>query len=128
MTLLDECLIALGPNTTVLSKEETVSLFDSMSQDFAITPSGRIDWDTVKKFNRISSADEIAKHLNIKNNIVYILWDEASLPALKTTLDNVFSVINDVIPVSFDTWIYSPTEKFVIEFYHEDEINIGWGN
>ena len=52
-------------------------------------------------------------------------WDEATRPAVKSDLHHVLNHIEDVTIVSFDTWLFSPAEKYVIEFYHEGEVTIG---
>ncbi|WP_308728038.1 hypothetical protein [Bacillus sp. MYb209] len=55
----------------------------------------------------------------LHSTIVYIIWDEASLPIIKTNLHQILQVIDDVTAVSFDTWIYSQDVGYVIEYYHE---------
>ncbi|UYX52452.1 hypothetical protein M3Y14_29355 [Bacillus thuringiensis] len=62
---------------------------------------------------------------SLQSNIVYIIWDEASLPIIKTNLHQILQVIDDVTAVSFDTWIYSQDVGYVIEYYHEGEVRIG---
>ena len=57
---------------------------------------------------------------------MYILWDEVSLPAVRTNLVKAIDVVDDVTAVSFDTWIFCSSENYVIEFYHENEIRVGW--
>ncbi len=123
MTLLEECLVALGKDVTKLSKEKTDGIFETMLQKFPMTSWGRIDWEKINH-KKISSIDEIKKYINSQED-VYVLWDEASLPAIKTKLNNVLSVIDDVTAVSFDTWICPSNWEYVIELYHENEINIG---
>lgn len=127
MTLLKECIDALGNDTIVLSKKETDELFDRMSLHFAITSWGQIDWNVIQH-KKISSVDKLTECVDDKEAQVYILWDEATLPSIKTNLGKTLAVLDDVRSVSFDTWIYSPTQGYVIEFYHENEIHIGWIN
>ncbi|WP_420196687.1 hypothetical protein [Caldibacillus thermoamylovorans] len=38
--------------------------------------------------------------------VVYVIWDEGTLPIIQSTLYKVFEVIDDVTAVSFDTWIF----------------------
>jgi|WetSurMetagenome_2_1015567.scaffolds.fasta_scaffold334507_2 hypothetical protein len=128
MTLFEECLVALGNNAVVLSEKETSTIFEQMAKNFPITTYGRIDWPNIKHVKQISSIEEILLQIETKNDEVYILWDEASLPALKTNLSIALSVIDDVAAVSFDTWVYNPNTGYIIEFYHENEIAIGWVN
>lgn len=123
MTLLEECLGLLGKKIEVLSKEETDTIFESMLKIFPTTPWGRIDWNEVNH-KRLSSISEIKKYISEKKE-VYILWDEASLPSIKTSISNLLSHIDNILAVSFDTWLYFPDDKCVIEFYHEGEITFG---
>ncbi|MGQ0437679.1 CDI toxin immunity protein, partial [Bacillus sp. B-TM1] len=65
------------------------------------------------------------KQYSLDSYIIYIIWDEASLPIIKTNLHQILQVIDDVTAVSFDTWLYSPNLGYAIEFYHEGEVRIG---
>lgn len=56
---------------------------------------------------------------------IYIIWDEATLPVVKSNLPSVLEVIYDVTAVSFDTWIFSHVFEYVVEYYHEGETTIG---
>ncbi len=128
MTLFEECLMALGKDVIQLSEKETTKVFESMLKLFPINFWGKIEWKKINHKIQILSINEITKHININDNEIYILWDEMSLPSIKTNINNVLNVIEDVTAVSFDTWIYCPSEGYVIEFYHENEITIGWKN
>jgi hypothetical protein len=57
--------------------------------------------------------------------VVYVIWDEGTLPIIKSDLQKVLEVIDDVIAVSFDTWIFSSELGYVIEIYHEGEVWVG---
>jgi hypothetical protein len=126
MTLFEECLAALGKGVIVLSEEESCKLFENMDKDFPITSWGRINWEKVKHAEHVQSINEITKNIGPADAEVYLLWDEASLPAIKTNIKKIFEVLDDVTAVSFDTWIYNPRQGYVIEFYHENEIMLGW--
>jgi len=128
MTLFEECVEALEDNTIVLSEEETKKVFKSMTTDFPITSWGRIDWQKVVNVVQVSSVSEVINHIDISKNEVYVLWDEASLPSVKTDINKIINVIDDVTAVSFDTWIYCCSGRYIIEVYHENEINVGWIN
>lgn len=62
---------------------------------------------------------------NVVDIRAYILWDNALFPAVESKLSIIIENIDDIKKMSFDTWIYAP-EEFVIEFYHEGEIIIGY--
>jgi len=125
MTLFEECLVALGESAITLSKKDTEKMFENMTTNFPFTSWGKIDWSKVNNVISISSTDKINKHIREKESDVYILWDEASLPSIKAKINTVLSALDDVTAVSFDTWIYCPSEGYVIEFYHENKITIG---
>lgn len=55
---------------------------------------------------------------------VYILWSYGNYPVLQSQLRKALNVIDDVLAVSADTFIFSPS-RFVIKFHHEVEITVG---
>ncbi|MEI3896218.1 MULTISPECIES: CDI toxin immunity protein [unclassified Bacillus (in: firmicutes)] len=128
-TLLDECIEALGENIVVFEGKEKEKILDSFENSFPITSWARIDWDKFCDFQNIVYLDDIEAYLNkqysLDSYIIYIIWDEASLPIIKTNLHQILQVIDDVTAVSFDTWLYSPNLGYAIEFYHEGEVRIG---
>ncbi|MCW9134405.1 hypothetical protein OF830_26875 [Bacillus paramycoides] len=128
-TLLDECIEALGENIVVFEGEEREKFLNSFENSFPITTWARIDWDKIQNYLDIYHIDEIEPYLynrySLHSNIVYIIWNEASLPIIKTNLHQILQVIDDVTAVSFDTWIYSQDVGYVIEYYHEGEVRIG---
>ncbi len=129
MTLFDECLEALGARTAVLSDQETIEIFKTFSDILPVTKWGRIEWDKIDKKIQVDSANEILKCLYTQDKStdteIFVLWDEASLPVIKSDLDRILKVIDDVTAVSSNTWLFSPTFKYVIEFYHIGEVTIG---
>ncbi|MBP2658663.1 MAG: hypothetical protein H6Q69_1695 [Firmicutes bacterium] len=129
LTLSEECIIALRNDYKIYDEKETKEIFTSMLNQFPLTQWGRIDWDnTGIQFKKVGSK-ELSKLLNSTKNLdmnMYILWDEVSLPAVSTTLERFLNAIDDVTAVSFDTWIFCSESNYVIEFYHESEIRIGW--
>ncbi|SFG42759.1 hypothetical protein SAMN04488025_13312 [Planifilum fulgidum] len=64
-------------------------------------------------------------HVNI-NEPVYVFWNDADLPAIQTFIKNVVNVLEDVISVSFDTYIFCPKERYFVEYYHEGETFLGF--
>ncbi|MBD2504564.1 CDI toxin immunity protein [Anabaena azotica] len=131
MSLLNECLEALGDNIVVLSMSETENVFSIFEDMFPITSWARIDWGKIHNKVNIVSSKELVSSLNSFFNKEeleshpYILWNDASLPAIQAKLEQIVRVIDEVTSVSFDTWIFSPKLGYVIEFYHEGEITLG---
>lgn len=124
MTLYEECLQALGDTYRVLSEEETKKLFNSLEQEYPFTIGGRIKWESVQVNVTFDPIELENKVNNYSEQTVFILWDNSIFKAVQTKLNRVLEVIDDVTAVSFDTWLYSPSQ-FVIEFHHDGEIILG---
>lgn len=129
MSLFEECIEALGENVHVLydnSREKILSHFES---SFPFSDWGQIEWKNLSSYAEVNTFDEIQSFLNQKmneyNDVVYIIWDEGTLPIIQSTLDKVFEAIDDVTAVSFDTWIFSPSSGYVIEIFHDGEVKVG---
>ena len=130
MSLLDECIQALGETIKILSDAETEQVFSRFEGLFTMSTWGRIDWETVNSKIQLESANQIIPCLNQyfpleKLDRVYILWSEASLPTIEAPLHQIIEAIDDVTAVDFDTWLFSPILEYVVEFYHEGDIWIG---
>jgi hypothetical protein len=130
MTLFEECIEALQPMVEILPLDKRTYYSKMVSENFPIQLNGGIDWRRVNKKYEVSSYDEIITYLkNILGEFdetVYILWDGAHLPTIKANITKVIEKIDDVTAVGFDTWVISPSNRYVIEFYHEGEITIGF--
>ncbi|SFT04905.1 hypothetical protein [Marininema halotolerans] len=122
MTLLDECLDALGDEVEILSEKKSQEVFDLFESNFCISH-GKVDWEKVNGIMLLDSMDELLDH--VRNEIVYILWDNANKPVLKANLGKVIDVIDDVTAVSFDTWLLSVDLSYLVEYYHEGDVTIG---
>jgi hypothetical protein len=131
MSLLNECIEAIGDNAVVLSVPETENVFSIFEDMFPITSWARIDWEKINEKVNLVSSNELVLSLNNYFNKKeleshpYILWNDGSLPAIEAKLEQIVRVIDNVTSVSFDTWIFSPELGYVIEFYHEGEITLG---
>ncbi|MBE7106371.1 hypothetical protein FT637_26180 [Bacillus cereus] len=128
-TLLEECIEALGVNIEILEGTEGRKIIRSFENTFPITSWGRVDWSNIQNYGEIYNDHEIKLYLEhcfgLYSETVYLIWDNARLPVIKTNLHQVLKVIDDVTAVSFDTWIYSPDTGYVIEYHHDGEIRIG---
>ena len=129
MTLYEECLFILGDNAKVLNNQQTKTIIETMNKLFPINSFGGIDWNKICNKKKIGSVQEIIDEIKI-NKLneydIYIIWDDATLPALKAPIALILSYIDDVTAVSFNTWIYCKDKRFIIEFYHEGEITISY--
>lgn len=126
MTLYEECLEELKGNYTIVSDNEKNKILNNLYDKFPFNDWGRINWDKVIKKERINNIVDIKEKI-LNNSIeVYVIWDQVDLPIIKSDLCSVLNVIYDVTAVSFDTWLFSVDEEYVIEFYHDGEIMIGF--
>jgi hypothetical protein len=129
--LFKECVEALGANGSILADEETRMLLSSFSGKAPFYEGGsRIDWTKVKYKVDIDSPEQIKSSLKELlgkdfNQTVYLFWNDASLPAIKTDLDSIIKSYDDIISVGFETWMYNPEEGYVVENYYLGEIHAG---
>ncbi|MCM2989386.1 hypothetical protein M3580_09090 [Bacillus safensis] len=129
MSLLDECIEALGEGVHVLYDHNREQILSEFESSFPFADWGKIEWKKISSYEQVDTFDEIKSFLNQKmdkySEIVYVIWDEGTLPIIQSTLDKVFETIDDVTAVSFDTWIVSPSSGYVIEIFHDGEVKVG---
>ena len=121
--LLQECLEELGDASYILNTKESKKILDLFYKSVPISKHSRVDFEKIDLSNNIANASELLIQAN--NKEFYIIWDELNLPIVRSKLTNIINSIDDVIAVSFDTWLLSTNINEIIEFYHEGEINIG---
>jgi hypothetical protein len=125
-SLYDDCIESFGGKVDILSKVESEKVMNKFQNIFAFTSYGRINWDSlVKKINIISISTILNQESIEKDDEIYIIWDDATFPLLSVTIGEAIKNIEEVLPVSFDTWFYCVSKKYVIEFYHEGQISLG---
>ncbi|NQX57945.1 hypothetical protein [Paenibacillus qinlingensis] len=126
--IFEECLEALGEGTIILSEESSEIKRDELVDAFSFTPWGRIDWREAPRKSEIKSAtDVLSTMLSLNIDIkapIFIIW-AGSYPVLQTEIETFIEAIDDVLAVDFDTFVYCPS-VYVIEFYHEGEITVGY--
>ena len=133
MTLFEECIEALKREgeVMVLSEEESREVKREFKENVPLDRFvGRVDFSQVSRKKEIVMDEDILEEL-YKNNVnvnepVYVFWNDADLPAIQTSIKNVINVIEDVISVSFDTYIFCPKERYFVEYYHEGEAFLGF--
>ena len=131
MTLLEECIEVLQPNIEILSKDQSKKCGALISDNFPIQINGRVDWGKVIKKTIINDYSEISdclkNVLGTFDDTIFVFWARADLPVLQASLSKVIKYIDDVLAVGFDdAWIISQSHKFIIEFYHDGEITLGF--
>lgn len=106
-TLLQECLEVLGNNKKIVSIEQQQQILD----EFNIELPRLIKSD--RKKNVQSIQDLLPQWMN---RLVYIIWDEEKLPIIQTDFKTVSDYIDDIVAVSFETWIIATRMDRFIQF------------
>ena len=126
-SLFDECLDSLLNRVHLLNDDESDILVKEFESSFKITTYGRVDWQNVTQKHFISDISDVLNLDKVANyDEVFIIWDDASYPVIRVKLMDVLNSIEDVVSVSFDTWLYCADKKYVVEFYHEGQITFGF--
>lgn len=133
MTLFEECILALKNEgeVLILFKEESDEIVKEFEESVPLDSlMSRVDFSKISRKKEIVMDKEILEEL-YKNNVnvdepVYVFWFNAELPVIQTSIKNVIKVIDDVISVDFDTWIFCPKERYIVEYYHEGETFLGF--
>lgn len=105
--LLQECLLTLGNNKKILALEQQKQILVRFN---SVLP-------RLMDSNRKKSVQSVRELLpQWGNNPVYIIWDEESLPIIKTDFESILVCIDDVIAVAFETWITTMEMNQFIQF------------
>ncbi|MFV0543018.1 MAG: hypothetical protein ACK5L8_04930 [Marinicella pacifica] len=125
-SLFDECLDSLLNRVNILNDDESDILVEEFESSFEITTYGRVDWQNVIQKHFLSDISDVLNLDKVANDDeIFIIWDDASYPVVRAKLMDVLNSIEDVIAVSFDTWLYCADKKYVVEFYHEGQTTFG---
>ena len=118
----------------ILDSNKSNLIVEDFSGNFPIAFWNRIDWEN-GSVNRVEIHDQDIKSISSiliskgfdTSTSIYIFWGSGSHPCVKTILTNeLLSNIEEIVWLGTDLYIYCPTQKFVIEFFHDDTVNIGW--
>lgn len=121
--LFTECLEALH-DYKIESLEESEKILTQFQKKFIMTNCGYIDWNHIDNSKIIKDVLEIKNVCDISKEY-YILWDQKDIPVVSCQLSTIIDNIDDVLAVSFDTWVLSNDIIEIIEFYHEGTITYG---
>ena len=120
--LLQECIDSLIIKR-VFDDANSKVLFDEFSNKIKFTFYGRVDWKVYPRKKKIENNEDVLFYLD-KTDICLLFWNEASLPVIETSLNCFLKNIDDVLAVSFDTWILIREKNIIIEFFHDGEITL----
>ncbi len=136
MNLLEECLEKLlntHDKCEVLVFPKGQAISDLFFEMFPFSSWGQIDWEKIKTKAPIKSLSQIDQYLErfgIEYDVpIYVIWGDNDLPVIQCKLNDALINIDDITPVGmYGTWLFCPDNNFVIEFYHEGDITIGFEN
>jgi len=117
MTLYQECLDALK-DYCLVDKMNTQNVLSKIK----LTSYGRIEKKYYHK-HQVIQIDSIPKY---GSKDCYIVYSDAEIPIIKTRFDAVINSLDDVLAVSFDTWIIIEIDDYydIIEFFHDGKITL----
>lgn len=116
-TLLDEAIESLEI-ADILSEYDN-SLIKSLFIDsiiFNFSGNGKVNWNLVEHFDLQEIEEVLNYNAIIENDLCYIIWNDKSLPIIKTTIKCIINSFDDVSAINFDTWFFLPQRKTVIEY------------
>lgn len=116
----------------ILDEKESDKVETEMTECFPIAWYGRIDWDRLS--NKIVIPNEDISNIpfflsqqSLENTLpVYIIVGLYKYPVVKTSLTTALDNIEEIMSMGPDQWIYCPFSKYVIEFFHDNIISVGW--
>ncbi|WOV86974.1 hypothetical protein QWT69_14010 [Sporosarcina oncorhynchi] len=118
----------------ILDSNKTNSIVEDFSVNFPIGSWNSIDWETTI-VNRVEINPQEIKSvpsLLISKGFdtltpIYIFWGYNSYPCVKTNLtEELLSTIEEIAWLGSDLYIYCLRQKYVIEFFHDNTVTIGW--
>lgn len=116
MTLFEECIAVLSEYSIIEDKE----LENQILSNLHLTFYGKAD------FSMYADSREISlNEIRLLSGDYYVIWSDCTIPIIKCNISDILDNIDDVLAVSFDTWLISVDMKQIIEFYHEGDITSG---
>ena len=132
-------LIQAGETFNLLQtdSQEAIIASEWLEKNFPIASWGRIDWPKVPNSSCITWTDDselllafqrILVESRLDNNLeitVIVIWGNGLRPSLQISLDTFLKYANAMFEEDWDTWVYSESDNWLIEVYHEGEICFG---
>ena len=132
-------LIQAGETFNLLQtdSQEAIIASEWLEKNFPIASWGRIDWPKVPNSSCITWTDDselllafqrILVESRLDNNLeitVIVIWANGLRPSLQISLNTFLKYANAMFEEDWDTWVYSESDNWLIEVYHEEEICFG---
>lgn len=122
--LLQECLAALGEQAVTLSTVEEEAMIGRLNQMLKKCLADRHRMGDVRTDRFKSVPVRCLDDINPlwAGQRIYIVWDQAGLPVIRSDFEAVTDNMDDVKSVSFDTYLVSEDCLRWIELNHEGGI------
>lgn len=106
-----------------------------ITQHFPIAQPGRIDWgrvpgaecwpcrtyeECVALFSQVLGIYASAEHTD-----VIVIWSDANKPGLRISASAAVAIADELLCADFDTWVYAPEGRWLIECYERTELCAG---
>ncbi|PLT29855.1 CDI toxin immunity protein [Peribacillus deserti] len=116
----------------ILCEKESNKVETKLTDSFPIAWYGRIDWGKLN--NKIVIPNEEIQNIpyillqqGLENiSPVYLIVGLYGYPVVKTSISTILDNIEEIMCMGPDQYIYCPLSKYVIEFFHDDVITVGW--
>ncbi len=105
--LLQECLSVLGNSKMILAPEQEREILDKFNSKLPSIMNSNI------KKNVLTIQEMFSQWISKQ---VYIIWDKEGLPIIQTDFECVIKYIDEVLAVSFETWVVAEDMNQFIQF------------
>ncbi|WP_170110151.1 hypothetical protein [Peribacillus acanthi] len=116
----------------ILDAYETNIIKKEISESFPFAFWSRINWDEMHNkidlgLNEIKNIESILSNNGLDiSKPVYLRLAYDQYPCAKTNLRNILNSLDEVMSIGVDQYVYCRSPKYIIEFFHDDIITIGW--
>ncbi len=123
------CIEAL--KIELLPEQESDRVLQLFTDLYPMTEWGKIDWDKINHKMNLGTnytmiIDSLKRFLGDDfDPSVFIEWGSAAIPAIKTNIYDVIQQYDYVVSVTFDKFIFNPSEGYIIEILPGDDITVG---
>ncbi|MCG3087699.1 hypothetical protein [Sporosarcina cyprini] len=125
-------LFPAGKAVEILDVKESEHVETEMTDRFPIAWYGRIDWDKMSNkrvlaYEELQHITDILSRQGLDHTLpVYVIVGLHGYPLVKTSLTTTMESIEEIMYMGPDQYIYCPLSNYVIEFFHDDVITLGW--
>lgn len=130
LVLAQQCVEMLGGDAVVLSKKETEAQWHLLKRMVPFSKNGKVEWEKIKQKVLVGSTKDIVNALQTLlpqpvDTSLYLQWSDDSLPILKTDLDAILPLLDQIRKVTFELFLFNAQQGYLIEFLSKNQITVG---